>query len=164
MVQFRAMTADEFATFKAWLIDDYAGDIARNYQLAYEDARRSSEQQISALLPDGPATTNHLLFSLLVEASDQVVGHLWCYVEPEQERAFVYDIIVHEPHRRKGYGSSALTQLEHLLVARGVRRLGLHVFGDNYRAQALYQRLGYRVTDLSMQKELPPGAVEVRKP
>jgi len=56
MVRFRDMTADEFAAFRAWLIEDYAGDIARNYHTALDDARHSSEQQISEILPDGLAT------------------------------------------------------------------------------------------------------------
>ena len=155
MVRFRDMTADEFAAFRAWLIEDYASDIARNYHTALDDARHSSEQQISEILPDGLATPNHLLFVLLAVSTGEPVGHLWCHLEPDKRLAFVYEIVIQEPHRRHGYGRSALLQLEQLLMTQGIERLGLHVFGDNNRAQALYQSLGYRITGISMQKELP---------
>jgi len=155
MVRFRDMTADEFAAFRAWSVEDYAGNIARNYRIALEDARRSSEEQTAELLPQGRETPNHLLFVLLADATGEPVGYLWCHLEPDKKWAFVYSIVIHEPYRRQGYGGSALLQLEPLLTAQGIERLGLHVFGDNPRAQALYQRLGYRITDTSMQKQLP---------
>ena len=155
MVRFRDMTADEFAAYRAWLLEDYAGEIARNRHIALDDARRSSEHQIAEILPDGQATPNHLLFVLLADSTGEPVGYLWCHVEPDKRQAFIYDIVIHEPHRRQGHGRSALLQLEQLLMARGIERLGLHVFGDNHRAQALYQKLGYRIAGVSMQKELP---------
>jgi ribosomal protein S18 acetylase RimI-like enzyme len=155
MVRFRDMTADEFTAYRAWSVENYAGNIARNYRIALEDARRSSEEQTAELLPDGRATPNHLLFVLLADSTAEPVGYLWCRLEPDKKRAFVYDIVIHEAYRRQGYGRSVLLQLEQLLAAQGIERLGLHVFGDNARAQALYQKLGYRITGISMQKELP---------
>jgi ribosomal protein S18 acetylase RimI-like enzyme len=154
MVRFRDMTPDEFAAFRAWMVEDYAGSIARNRRIVLEDARRSSEEQTAELLADGRETPNRLLFVLLSDTTGEPVGYLWCHVEPDKKRAFVYDIVIHEPYRRQGYGSSALLQLEQLLTAQGIERLGLHVFGDNARAQALYHKLGYRVIGISMQKEL----------
>jgi len=155
MVRFRDMTADEFTAYRAWMLEDYAGNIARNRRIALDDARSSSEEQITELLPDGHKTPGHRFFVLLADGASEPVGYLWCHVEPDKKRAFVYDIVIHEPCRRRGYGRSALLQLEPLLTARGIERLGLHVFGDNHRAQALYQKLGYRITGISMQKELP---------
>jgi ribosomal protein S18 acetylase RimI-like enzyme len=154
MVRFRDMTADEFAAFRAWLVEDYASEIARNYRRDLDDARQSSEQQTAELLPDGCATPNHLLLVLLDDSASEPVGNLWCHMEPDKRRAFVYYVVIHEPHRRRGYGRGALLQLEQLLTARGIDRVGLHVFGDNPGAQALYQKLGYRITGISMQKEL----------
>jgi ribosomal protein S18 acetylase RimI-like enzyme len=155
MVRFRDMKADEFTAFRAWSVEDYASSIARNYRIALEDARRSSEGQTAELLPAGLATPNHLFFVLLADSTAEPVGYLWCQLVPDEKRAFVYSIVIHEPYRGQGYGRSALTQLEQLLFARGIGRLGLHVFGDNPRAQALYQRFGYRIIGTSMQKELP---------
>jgi len=155
MVRFRDMTADEFTAYRAWMLEDYAGNIARNRRIALDDARRSSEEQIAELLPDGRETPNHLFFVLLDDASGEQVGYLWCHLEPGKKWAFIYDIFIHELYRGQGYGSSALTQLEQLLRARGIERLALHVFGDNPRAQSLYQKLGYWITGISMQKELP---------
>ncbi len=48
--------------------------------------------------------------------------------------------------------------LEEVLRPEGITHIGLHVFGDNTRAQALYTKQGYRITGISMQKEI--GASE----
>ena len=42
------------------------------------------------------------------------------------------------------------------MQALGVQRIGLHVFGHNTGAQALYARLGYGVTGLNLLKPLAP--------
>ena len=154
MIQLRDMTEAEFATFQDWLIEDYAHDIMRNYQIALDEARGSSQQQITKLLPQGRATANQWLFTVVPDTSESSVGYLWCQVEPEQQRAFICEIQIFETYRGHGYGSAALLQLETLLRAQSIRRIGLHVFGDNTRAQTLYQKIGYRVTGLEMQKEL----------
>lgn len=36
----------------------------------------------------------------------------------------------------------------------GLRRIGLHVFGHNAAAQALYRKVGYEVTNINMAKNV----------
>jgi mycothiol synthase len=59
--------------------------------------------------------------------------------------AWLSEIEVAEGSRSRGYGSRMIAAGEADLVERGVRRIGLHVFGDNPGARRLYERLGYRV-------------------
>jgi ribosomal protein S18 acetylase RimI-like enzyme len=35
-----------------------------------------------------------------------------------------------------------------------VESVGLHVFGDNIAAQALYKKVGFQITDIQMKKTL----------
>lgn len=154
MIQLRAMTDTEFVTFVTGLIQDYARDIARNHKVPLDEARAEAQQQIARLLPDGLASPNQQLFTIVPDAAEEVAGYLWCQVEAETQRAFICEIQIFDRYRSHGYGTAALRELERRLRTASIRRIGLHVFSDNTRAQALYRQLGYHVTGLEMQKEL----------
>jgi len=94
---------------------------------------------------------NQYLFSI-IDASDQKLGILW--VNIENGRAFIYDFRIDEARRGKGYGKQALVALDEKLKSMDVQSVGLHVFGDNIRAQELYQKMGYQITGIHMQKVL----------
>ena len=50
---------------------------------------------------------------------------------------------VHPDHRRRGLGTSLMSQVEALAVAESVRILSLHVATTNSGAISLYRRLGF---------------------
>jgi ribosomal protein S18 acetylase RimI-like enzyme len=78
-------------------------------------------------------------------------------VDSEQfpkDTLFIYDIVIEEHLRGKGYGRAALLLLEDVARALGKRRISLHVFAHNDRARRLYEELGYRPTNIVMAKEL----------
>jgi ribosomal protein S18 acetylase RimI-like enzyme len=81
---------------------------------------------------------------------------IWIAAFPERRRAFIYDFSIHPPYRRKGYGAQALRAVEVKARALGLESIGLHVFGHNRAAQALYEKLGYEVTNINMSKRMPP--------
>ncbi|CAG0990353.1 partial diamine N-acetyltransferase, partial [Anaerolineae bacterium] len=68
--------------------------------------------------------------------------------------AFIYDFIIDEPHRGQGYGRQALAALDQQAVALGVETISLHAFAHNQTAIALYQKLGYAITDVHMSKKI----------
>ncbi len=119
---------------------------------AVERARRSFEE----LLPEGVATKNQSVNFITDDASGEAVGYLWFAVETKGNRttAFVYDLLVYEEFRRRGYGRAAMEAMEMELRRRKVARVSLHVFGSNSRAIELYRDLGFEVADLIMAKEL----------
>lgn len=51
-IQFARMTEQEIANYVTWLINDYAKDVARNYQLPMVLAQEESTQLIRDLFPD----------------------------------------------------------------------------------------------------------------
>ena len=65
-----------------------------------------------------------------------LVGH-------DGHRGWVYYVTVDPDHRFKGYGRAIMTSAEDWLRARGVEKLQLMVRGDNAKAHAFYQSLGY---------------------
>lgn len=136
------------------LIPEYAADHVRDGQWTEDEALERSRQEVHGLLPEGVETPHHHLW-VLEDDAGQDVGWVWCHIDPERpERAFIYQILVDEAHRRQGHAIAALQALEAELKGRGVKRLGLHVFGGNTGARALYRQLGYEETNVVMAKAL----------
>ena len=67
---------------------------------------------------------------------------------------FIYYLEIEEPFRRQGLASQASLALEEKTKELGLAALFLHVFAHNPPAQALYSKLGYKVTSLNMMKRL----------
>ena len=59
--------------------------------------------------------------------------------------------------RGRGHASAALALLESVAIELGATAVGLHVFGFNTNAQALYRSLGYGITGFNMIKRLRPA-------
>jgi len=72
----------------------------------------------------------------------------------KDQKAFIYDFIIDESSRGKGYGKQALVALDEKLKSIEVQSVGLHVFGDNITAQELYKKMGYQITGIHMKKRL----------
>lgn len=123
-----------------------------------EEAWTRSRQGTAHFLPAGRDTEGHHLV-VAENAAGEVVGSAWLGPDPQEttgtaDSAWLYDITVYEPFRRRGYGSAIIAAVEQLVVAEGGTRLGLNVVGDNTAAIALYRRSGYRVSSMHMDKEL----------
>ena len=154
MVGFREMSEAEFIAYKAFLIEDYARDIAQHVGMSDDEARNSAATRINDLLQHGRTTPGELLYIVVKEETQESIGYLWCRIDQARRRAFIYDIEIHEAYRGKGYGKSTLDLLEAKLKALGMTTLGLHVFVQNATAIRLYTQQGYRTTGLDMQKDL----------
>ena len=68
--------------------------------------------------------------------------------------AFIYDFLIYEQYRKRGYGGQTLRAVDERAKELGIETIGLHVFGHNQAAIALYQKAGYEITDLQMEKKL----------
>ena len=157
------------AEYKSWLsqaIRDYAGDKVNSGNWEAGDALDRSAAEFHRLLPDGPATPDNFIYSLIAaqpgaksgEGTERVlVGVLWFALPPwKPPIAFVYDLLIFEPYRRSGHGEAALRAMEGKVKALGLDTIGLHVFAHNAAARALYEKAGYAATDINMAKKLTP--------
>jgi GNAT superfamily N-acetyltransferase len=140
-LELRPMTEVEFDAFLDGSVDEYAGELAAA-GMSEEAAAQQSREQMAQLVPDGQASPGMHFFTAWVGAAP--VGSLWlCTLDP---MAFVYDVVVEESQRRKGYGAAIMNAGALWCRDRGHPVLGLNVFAHNPGARALYDRLGYRVT------------------
>ncbi|MEU3220086.1 GNAT family N-acetyltransferase [Streptomyces sp. NPDC006971] len=123
-------------------------------ELARDRVRRGTAK----FLPDGPDTAGHHLV-MAENGSGEVVGNAWIGPDPGQasgtaDSAWLYDINVFEPFRRRGYGSAILAAAEKLAAREGKTALALDVVGSNEAAIAMYRHGGYEVSSMSMRKDL----------
>jgi ribosomal protein S18 acetylase RimI-like enzyme len=150
----RPMRPDELPAFLDASIEGYAQGIERQGGQTAEFARRKSEEDHAAVLPDGLETPGHTLW--IVEAGGQRVGVLWLAEREMGGRRviFIYDVEIDEAHRGRGYGRAAMELAEQQASARGIGRVELNVFGGNEVARKLYRSLGYVETSVQMAKDL----------
>lgn len=156
MLGFQPMTDEEFTAYKAWIIEDYARDVAENYRLPVEEALAGARMEIDAMLSQGLATSNNFLYNIVLstEADRLRIGYLWIDVNESKKRCLIADIYLRPEYRHQGWGRKTLELLEADMKRQGIARINLHVFGNNRIAQELYTKMGYQTTGLNMQKWL----------
>ncbi len=155
MVTLEPMNPEAWDAWHDSSVRGYALEKVRAGTWTADEAQARSEAEFAGLLPDGLATPGHQLRSIVTE-SGEVVGTLWFAPQDEigSGECFIYDIVIHEDARGRGYGRAALAALEPLARSLGYDRIGLHVFGDNHVARELYRTSGYVETDVTMRKAL----------
>ena len=157
MIMLHPMTETELQRFLETAIVEYAQRHVEAGQWTAEESVEKSRKEFEDLLPQGVATPNHYLFTLINEAQQQV-GMLWFARRESQGQptAFVYEVRIDEAFRRRGYASQAFGEMETKVRELGWNRISLHVFGTNHAAIDLYHKLGYEVTNVLMAKTLEP--------
>ena len=163
MVRLRPMLPSEFGAFRKWLIRDYARSHVVAGTWTRREAAARSRREIDQLLTRGVKTPSHYLRAVAAGEPERRVGEVWYAVQREGVRTqlFIFWLGIDRPYRGRGFGGATLRLLEPEAVRLGARRIALHVFGDNVRAQQLYRRIGYEPTHISMTKPVRSGRAAV---
>jgi GNAT superfamily N-acetyltransferase len=141
-LELRPMAQDEFDAYMEISVDGYAAELAAA-GMTREAAAARSREQMDELIPSGLDSPDMSFFTAW--SGETPVGRLWIFTgEP---MAFVYDVEVHEAQRRKGYGAGIMNAGAIWCRDLGHPAIGLNVFAHNPHARALYDKLGYRVTN-----------------
>lgn len=147
------MSPERYVTWRAYSVAAYAEENVRSGRWTEDDALSRSEAEFQTLLPDGPDTAGHELWSVVDSAGDEV-GILWVATDRKPHGAFIFDIEINPGRRGEGFGTAALLALEDWCRANDISTIGLHVFGHNQGAWRLYKRMGYVETNVNMEKQL----------
>ncbi len=156
-VNLRAMTQDEYREWYDWAVEDYAKGHAAAGNWTQEQALELSRKEFAALLPEGTASPGQHLYTIVDAQDGTCVGMVWFAErgsDHEPPHAFIYNIEIWEQRRGKGYAKAAMLALESEVRAVGLSRIALHVFGGNETAIRLYERTGYRATNILMSKDI----------
>lgn len=150
------MSAQAYVPYLEAAVAGYAKDNVESGRWPEEGALARSQADFDSSLPQGLETPNNYLFEIKATEAGPAVGVLWFAVEEKHglRSAFVYDVEIAPEFRRQGHAEAAFEALERLVRALGLSSIGLHVFGHNPAAQALYGKLGYGVTGINMRKNL----------
>ena len=156
MVRLVSMTESEFQIYLKHSVENYAQEHVKAGNWDPSDALQKAEKEFLQLLPEGVATRKQHLLSIEEVDTGVKVGLIWFAEQHQASRpsAFIYDFLVYEEYRRKGYGKQTLRALEEKVKALGIETISLHVFGHNQAAIDLYQKAGYEITDLHMAKKV----------
>jgi len=156
MVRLVPMNESDFHTYLTSSIADYAQEHVKAGNWSAEEAQQKAEEEFQQLVPDGLASKNQYFFTIEDETLPAKVGILWFAVRDQggQPSAFVYDVEIFAEFRRRGYGMQAFQALESYVRNLGLTTISLHVFGHNHAARAMYEKLGYITTNVSMSKTL----------
>ncbi len=165
MIDLVPLSEEEYQVWVRQSVIDYAEEKVRAGNWDASEVERLSEQAVALNLPEGLATKDQCIFSIKDQALDKNVGVLWLSIVRDGPRpwAWLSDIKIYEEFRRKGYGELAMHALEEKARSLGLFKIDLHVFGHNHAAQALYEKMGYRITNINMSKIVdspasqPPG-------
>ena len=70
------------------------------------------------------------------------------------KEAYLWDIIINENNKGKGYGKATMTKLEQFVKKEGVERMSLNVFGSNALVRNICSNMGYHEAAITMMKYL----------
>jgi ribosomal protein S18 acetylase RimI-like enzyme len=183
-VRLDPMTEDEFV---AWLVPSvraYAQERVISGGWSERDALEYAKNEFMTLLPNGVNSgEQHLLTVRVTEggadggaedggagngtdesaAVGANVGAVWIgmRLRAGMSEAYVYNIVIDEAQRGKGYGRAAMLAAIEKSRELGAASVGLHVFGHNTSARSLYRSLGFVETNVSMSFSLEDGEGQV---
>ena len=153
-IELRKIDESDYSEFIGAVFSSYAKakSIANHTSLA--EATKYSEKVKKQDLPQGYSTPDHFFY--YIYSGEEKVGALALaiYRKDPPTYLYVYDIVIYEPYRRKGYATAALLEAERIGRETGCVRADLNVFARNKGAQALYKKLGYDFSTMQMNKEL----------
>jgi len=156
MIQLRAMTENEFLTYIDRVYHGYADEQVKAGFWPADRALVLAKAETNDLLPDGLATRDNFIYSLIVADEPSPVGTLWIMIRERNSRkeAFIDDIDIFEKFRRRGYAAQALNALDEIVKEMGIHTIHLHVFGHNHAARNLYEKSGYEMINIYMEKQV----------
>ncbi|MDB5806735.1 MAG: hypothetical protein JWN73_4057 [Betaproteobacteria bacterium] len=94
------MSAADYAAFAEQHFAPYAAGRVLADHISQTEAEAFVRKQTAATLPQGQATAGHRFYNI-VDAADTQVGSLWVRHAVGEREAFVFDLVVDPPFRRR---------------------------------------------------------------
>lgn len=156
MIDLVPMSPAEYDPYFERLVVEFAAEKVQSGNWTSEESVRRSREDCQALLPKGLDTPGQHLYRILDTHTGERVGVVWLAEDGRKSPpvGFIYDLEVEAPYRRRGYATRAMLALEVKARELGLSTFSLHVFGFNHGARALYEKLGYEITNINMSKSL----------
>ncbi len=155
MIELVPMDEQDLEEYLKTAIENYANEKVKSGTWGRDEAMEMSKDEFKKHLPDGIKTKGQYLYTARDAATNRKIGMIWIGIgETEITGAWIWDFLIYESERGKGFGTQTLRALDDTLAKLGQRRVLLHVFGHNEIAINLYKKSGYHIIDLWMSKEI----------
>jgi len=156
MIELVPMTETDFAEFRAYTLKGFAADKVQSGEWLAQDAQQNASIGFENLLPQGMETANHFFYCLVDPELSQPVGYLWFQIRGEgtSRDAFIFDHLIHEQFRNRGYGTQSHQAMNAKLLAMNVETVATHVAAHNTASMRLLERIGYRIAGIDLVRRL----------
>lgn len=146
------MTDDEFAAWLLPCVRNLAEDNVKCGKWAPDEALQMAKTEFAILLPHSASTKGNWLYTARDVDSGVAVGSAWIAMNRKADKlqAYIYDLIINEEQRGKGYGRATMRAIIARARDLGAQSVGLDVFGHNTVARELYTSLGFAETNVRM--------------
>ncbi|WP_220739713.1 GNAT family N-acetyltransferase [Leuconostoc miyukkimchii] len=153
MLKLTVMDTNHFKKYINTAVQEYATEKEAAGTWLKVDALKNAQDTYDRLLPLGLETPHNFFYTILDDTT--IVGYVWFGADNENESvAFIFDFEIYAPYQNKGFGSGALDLVTPEAKEKGFTSLGLHVFGSNTRAIHVYEKSGFKITDVKMKKDI----------
>ena len=153
MLKLMPMDPNHFQQYINFAVNDYATEKIAAGTWTPETAQKNAQLAYDRLLPNGLETPNNFFYSIFNDS--EIIGYIWFGTDNENpSTAFIFDFEIYKAYQNRGFGSKTLDLVSRETKNMGYTSLGLHVFGNNSRAIHVYQKSGFNITDIKMQKQL----------
>ncbi|WP_294976463.1 GNAT family N-acetyltransferase [uncultured Leuconostoc sp.] len=153
MLKLMPMDPNHFQQYINFAVNEYATEKVAAGTWTPETAQKNAQLTYERLLPNGLDTPSNFFYSIFNES--EIIGYIWFGTDNENSStAFIFDFEIYKAYQNRGFGSKALDLVSRETKNMGYTSLGLHVFGSNSRAIHVYQKSGFNITDIKMQKKL----------
>jgi len=154
---YRASDWPRFITLETETGVDSLRDASDEFRATFRERWPEQLKTMYRWADHGPTTPGSLILVLETDAGEYA-GHIWLTDYEDffsaQPKLFITTIALEEVHRGKGWGTILMQRAELEARARGLSTIGLGVDASNHGAVKLYERLGYGVTRMSMERNL----------
>jgi len=155
-VRLEPMAEHRFPAFAEQSRRGFAAQQVAAGAMTAAEAEAYAAEQLALLLPEGPATPGHHLWTVHVDGDAAEAGHLWLRVREQSTgtEAYLFDIELRPPYRGRGLGREVMRAAEDRARRLGATGMVLNVFGHNTAAMRLYDSLGFVVSSTMMTRRV----------
>ncbi len=148
------MTEEQFAHFRLHGSETYARTSSHFSEMSSEDALQVVLKDFDTrLAPKGLQTPGHFFLSILL--NDVQIGYFHFNEFPKGTKSlYGWNFHIFTEYQKKGHAKAAMELARSYFKERGYSKIALNVVSSNATAIHLYEKFGFQITQINMERTL----------
>lgn len=147
------MSQKEFDAYYPGALKHLAEELSLARDISHDEALDLARKSFDSLLPNGDVKApDQFLYTLHADGIKVGVLHFGIRRDRKAPYVYIWDIIIDQDQRGKGFGKQVMQAIEEQVIKLGHSRIALNVFGHNTPAVSLYKKMGYQPSSITMVK------------